>query len=111
MRMMKSAALALLLGFLATSAFAQSYSWNGLILRGASDYSGHFYGGSFVQRADGKMLVTYRIKSHAMLSVVDTESQLLTVSNASKAQEQAIYKYYTLPDNARTVLQRLSNGK
>jgi hypothetical protein len=95
-----------------TSAFAQSeYSWQSLMLRGNPKYLGHYYGGSFAQRADGKMLVTYRVDDRAMLSVVDSEKTLLTVSNASKKNESPIYKYYSPPDISRTALQRLSNGR
>lgn len=97
---------------LATAASSSPYVWSKVFIKGSNRYNGHYYGSSFVMRADGKMLVTYRVNNTAMLSVVDSEAQLLTQSNASTANEKIFYQYYSPEgDSSITMLQKLSNGK
>lgn len=109
--MIRTALVLLLCCFCSVADAQHKYRWHSLILRGNRNYNSHVHGGSFVQRADGKMLVTYKIKNKAMLSIVDSEEELLKKSNASKTGEQRIYSYYTQTDSARTALQKLKNGK
>jgi hypothetical protein len=82
-------------------------------LRGTiGDSSDNFFGGSFIQRLDGKMLVTYRSGSKVMLSYVDSEDELLTVNNASAKNEWEFRTLYSPELGANdSRLQRLKNGR
>lgn len=89
----------------------EDYSWQRIELRG-EDYTGgtYYYGGGFVQRTDGKILVTYRIGNKMMLSYVDTEEEFLSESNASAENEWEFYTFYSSASDSEAHLQRLSNG-
>ena len=79
-------------------------------LRGENYAAGsEYHGGSFVERADGKILVTYNIGSKVMLSYVDTEAEFLSESNASAKNEWKFYTFYSTGSEAH--LQKLNNGR
>jgi len=73
--------------------------------------SGGFYG-DFCIRADGKILATYRIDNKIMLSVVDTEDELLSSNDAVIANEQEFTTITFVSGYERSsVLLKLKNGK
>jgi len=104
--------LLVLLAYSACSTHAiaeNNYNWQRIEMRGEDYKAGtYYYGGSFAQRTDGKILVTYRIGNKVMLSYVDTEEKFLSESNASAENEWEFYTLYSSISDAR--LQKLNNG-
>ncbi|CAK8714818.1 hypothetical protein GKODMF_06405 [Candidatus Electrothrix gigas] len=89
----------------------ENYTWQRIEIRGEDYTAGtYYYGGSFVQRADGKMLVTYRIGNKVMLSYVDTEKKFLSESNACAKNEWEFYTFYSSASDSDARLQKLNNG-
>ncbi len=85
-----------------------NYTWERVVIRSEPDT--YYYGGSFVERADGKILVTYLVGSKVMLSYVDTEKEFLSINNASAKNELEFYSLYSSGAESDARLQRLSNG-
>ncbi len=90
---------------------ADNYIWKPWIQIRGDDFLNDFYGGSFVERADGKFLVAYRIDNKAMLSVVDSETELLTEANASAKNEWLFHTFYSSEKESDIRLQKLLNGR
>lgn len=93
------------------SPWAADFVWrNPVQFRGENYNNGSQYSqGSYVRRSDGNFLTTYLIGNRVMLSVVSSETQLLTVANASAANEVQFHVFYSSEFSSR--LQRLSNGR
>ena len=93
---------------------SDEYVWQPNVVVRGDDYQNDFYGGNFVERADGKFLVAYRIDNKAMLSVVDSEQELLTVENTSAQNEWVFHTFYigyeSDEKNSQIQLQKLLNG-
>ena len=86
--------------------------WVAKELRG-DNYRSSFGGGSFVSRADGKMLITYEIGNTIMLSVVDSEKKLFSIDNICAENEWPFYERYSSYRSGpytNSMLQKLMNG-